>query len=49
MRKKSQRQNEGESTQIMVKFGGKRIEQVVCHASALALAMTDEALREALM
>ena len=26
---------------------GKREEQVVCHASALALAMTDEARREA--
>ena len=28
---------------------GKREEQVVCHASALALAMTDEARREAKM
>ena len=28
---------------------GKREEQVVCHASALALAMTDEARREAEM
>ena len=28
---------------------GEREEQVVCHASALALAMTDEARREAVM
>ena len=28
---------------------GEREEQVVCHASALALAMTDEACREAEM
>ena len=28
---------------------GEREEQVPCHASALALAMTDEALREAVM
>ena len=28
---------------------GERGEQVVCHASALALAMTDEARREAVM
>ena len=32
-----------------VRFGREREEQVVCHVSALALAMTDEARREAEM
>ena len=37
-----------ESTDLGLDLG-EREEQVVCHASALALAMTDEARREAVM
>ena len=39
------RQSEGECTDLGLDLG-EREEQVVCHASALALAMTDEARRE---
>ena len=45
MKKNSQRQNEEKSTQIL----GDREEQVTCHASALVLAMTEAACREAEM
>ena len=43
----SQRQNEGKSTDSESDLSEK--EQVTCHTSALALAMTDEARREAEM
>ena len=44
MRNKSQRQYEREYKDL-----GEREEQVSCHVSALASAMTDEACREAEM
>ena len=48
MRKKSQRQNKGECTDLALDLG-EREEQITCHASALALAMTDHARQEAEM
>ena len=46
MRKESQQQNEAEYTVLGLDFG-EREEQVVCHTSALALKMTNEASLEA--
>ena len=41
MRKNNQRPSKGESTLDL----GEKEEEAACHASALALAMTDEAFR----
>ena len=46
MRKKSQRQNKGENAQILGLSLEERNEHVACHASALALGMTNEVCRE---